>query len=104
MDSRTFRERLQRSKHLALKNSLYHWKNIEVQMSKMAYMTICNTSYGKNKGRKSNMQFDSQPQKISNRPNPRVCMWRVTHHWKALDESYNFASNLISIRGLSVEL
>ncbi len=35
MDSQTFIERLQRSKHLALKSYLYHRKVIEVQMSKM---------------------------------------------------------------------
>jgi len=28
----------------------------------------------------------------------------VTHHWKALEESYNFASDLIPIGGLSKEL
>jgi hypothetical protein len=28
----------------------------------------------------------------------------VTHHWKALDESYKFASNLIPIGGLGKEL
>jgi hypothetical protein len=30
VDSQTFREQLQRLKHLALKSSLYHWKAIEV--------------------------------------------------------------------------
>jgi hypothetical protein len=36
VDSRTFRERLQRSKHLTLGNYLYHWKAMEVCMSKMS--------------------------------------------------------------------
>jgi hypothetical protein len=35
-DSRNFRVRLQRQKHLALRCSLYCWKGLEVQMSKMA--------------------------------------------------------------------
>jgi hypothetical protein len=35
MDFWTFREWLQRSKHLALRNPLYHRKDIEVYMSKM---------------------------------------------------------------------
>jgi hypothetical protein len=35
MDSRTFREWLQRSKHIALRSFLYHWKTIEMQMSKI---------------------------------------------------------------------
>ncbi len=34
-DSQNFRIRLQRSKHLALGCSLYHWKVIKVSMSKM---------------------------------------------------------------------
>jgi hypothetical protein len=29
---------------------------------------------------------------------------RVTYHWKAFNESYNFASNLISIRGFHLKL
>jgi hypothetical protein len=33
-----------------------------------------------------------------------VCKWRATYYWRALDKSYNFASNLISIRGLHAKL
>jgi len=33
-----------------------------------------------------------------------VCRWRETYCWKALDEEYNFALNLISIRGLNAKL
>jgi len=51
-----------------------------------------------------NWQFDSQPLKVRNRPNPGVCRWSATHHWKALKENYKFASNLIQIRGLSEKL
>jgi len=33
-----------------------------------------------------------------------MCMWRATYRWKALNESYNFVSVLISIRGLHAKL
>jgi len=33
-----------------------------------------------------------------------VCRWRATYHWKALDEAYNCALYLISIRGLHTKL
>jgi hypothetical protein len=70
----------------------------------MTRLDICNTSYGKKKGRESNWQFDSRPQKVGNRPDFRVCRWSMIHHWKTLDESYNFASDLIPIGGLSKKL
>jgi hypothetical protein len=43
-------------------------------------------------------------QKVENRPDPGVFRWSATHCWKALDESYKFASNLIPIGGLSKKL
>jgi len=42
--------------------------------------------------------------KVGNRPDPSVCRWSAIHCWKALNESYKFALDLISIRGLSKEL
>jgi hypothetical protein len=51
------------------------------------------------KGQESNWQFNSRPLKVRNRPNPGVRRWSVTHHWKALDESYKFALDLIQIGG-----
>jgi hypothetical protein len=36
VDSQNFKERFQKSKHLALWSSLYHWKAIETYMSKMS--------------------------------------------------------------------
>jgi hypothetical protein len=33
-----------------------------------------------------------------------MCMWHVTYHWKAFDEGYNFALDLISIRGFHTKL
>jgi hypothetical protein len=70
----------------------------------MSHSDICSTSYGRKKGRESNWQFDSQPLKVGNRPDPDVCKWSATHRWKALEESYKFSSNFILIRGLSREL
>jgi hypothetical protein len=71
---------------------------------RMSHLDTCNTSYGQKKGRESNWQFDSRPQKVGNRPDPSVCRWSATNRWKALEESYKFASDLIPIRGLSREL
>ncbi len=70
----------------------------------MSHLDIYNASYGKKKGRESNWQFDFWSLKVGNRPDPSVCRWSATHHWKALDESYKFASDLIPIGGLSKEL
>jgi len=42
--------------------------------------------------------------KSRNRPDPGVCRWSATHRWKALEESYKLALDLIPIRGLSREL
>jgi len=33
-----------------------------------------------------------------------VCRWRATYRWKDCDEDYNFALNLIPIRGLHTKL
>jgi hypothetical protein len=33
-----------------------------------------------------------------------VCRWHATYHWKNLDKGYNFALDLISIRGFHVKL
>jgi hypothetical protein len=64
---------------------------------RMSHLDICNTSYGRKKGRESNWQFDSRPLKVRNRLGPGVCRWSATHRWKALEERYKFALNLISI-------
>ncbi len=42
--------------------------------------------------------------KVENQPDSDACRWSVTHHWKALDESYNFALDLVPIGGLNKEL
>ncbi len=69
--------------------------------ARMSHLVICNTSYGKKKGRESNWQFDSRPLKVGNRPNSDACRWSVTCRWKALDKSYKFALDIITIGGLS---
>jgi len=74
------------------------------KMDHMTHLDIWNTSYGQKKGRESNWQFDSRPLKFGNRPDLLRCKWRVTYHWKALNDSYNFVSDLISIRGLHRKL
>jgi hypothetical protein len=70
----------------------------------MSHLDNCSTIYGKNKGQESNWRFDSRPLKVGNQPDSGVCRWSATHRWKALNESYEFASNLIPIRGLSKKL
>jgi len=71
---------------------------------RMGHLDICNSSYGQKKGRESNCQFDSQPLKVGNRPLPDVSSRSATWSWKALDESYNFGSNLVPIRVWGEEL
>jgi len=70
----------------------------------IGHLDIYCTSYGKEKGRKSNCQFDFRPLKVKNRHDPSACRWSATHLWKALEEGYKFAWDLIPIRGLSKEL
>ncbi len=65
---------------------------------------ICSPSYGQEKGRESNWQFDSRPLKVGNRPLPDVRFERATWHWKDLDEGYNFGLDLVVIQLCSREL
>jgi hypothetical protein len=50
------------------------------------------------------LAIDSQPLKVKNRYDLLACKWCATYRSKALDEGYNFALDLISIRGLHVKL
>jgi len=70
----------------------------------MTHLDIWNTNYSQKKGRESNWQFDSQPLKVGNRFDFLAWRWHVTCHWKALDKSYNFTLDFISIRGLHTKL
>ncbi len=71
---------------------------------RMGHSDICSSSYGRKKGWESNWQFDSQPQKVENQPDPSVYRWSAAHRWKALEQSYKFSLDLVPIRGLSREL
>jgi hypothetical protein len=72
--------------------------------ARIAHLNIQNTSYGQKKGRESNCQFYSRPEKVRNRPHLLGCRGRATYHWKALDDSYNFTLDCISIRGMFAKL
>jgi len=75
-----------------------------LKWARIAHLDIWNVSYGQKKGRESNCQFDSRPQKFGNRPDLLSCRGRATYRWKDLDESYNFSSDRISIGGLLAKL
>jgi len=72
--------------------------------ARMGHLDIWNTSYGKKKGRQSNCQFDSRPLKVRNRLDLIAWRWSAIHRWKALEENYKFALDLMPIGGLSKEL
>jgi hypothetical protein len=72
--------------------------------ARMTHLDIWNTTYGQKKGWESNYQCDSWPRKVKNRPNSLTCRWHATHHWKALDEGYNFALNHIPVEGMQNKL
>jgi hypothetical protein len=65
----------------------------------MTHLDTLNTSYGQEKGKESNWQFDSWPLKVRNHPNSLACKWRVTYHWKALNNFYNSVLDFTSIEG-----
>jgi hypothetical protein len=71
---------------------------------RMSHLDIYSLSYQQKKGWESNCQFDSRPLKVRNRPDSDVFRRSATWIWKALKESYNIASDLIPIRGLSKKL
>jgi len=75
-----------------------------LKWARIAHLDIWNISYGQKKGRESNCQFDSRPQKVGNRPNLLSCRGRATYRWKALNESYNFSLDCTSIGGLLAKL
>jgi hypothetical protein len=75
-----------------------------LKWARIAHLDVWNTSYGQKKGRESNCEFDSRPQKVGNRPDLLSFRGRATYRWKDLDESYNFALDRIMIRGLLAKL
>jgi hypothetical protein len=70
----------------------------------MSHFDIYSTSYGQKKGWESNWQFDSRPLKIGNQPDSNICKRSATWRWRALEENYMIASDLILIGGLSKKL
>jgi hypothetical protein len=66
---------------------------------RMNDLDIFSLSYEQKKG-----QFDSWPLKVGNRPDPDVYKRSATWRWKALEESYKIALDLVPIRGLSKKL
>jgi len=79
-------------------------KHRRLKWARIDHLDIWNISYGQKKGRESNCQFDSQPQKVKNRLDLLSYRGRATYCWKSLDESYNFASDCTSIGGLLAKL
>jgi len=75
-----------------------------LKWARVVHLDIWNTSYGQKKGWESNCQFDSRAEKVRNRLNLLGFRGHVTYRWKALDESYNFALDHISIGGLLAKL
>jgi len=71
---------------------------------RIGHLDICSPSYGQNKGRESNWQFDSRPLKVGNRPLPDLGIESATWRWKDLDEGYNFGLDLVVIKLYSREL
>jgi hypothetical protein len=90
------------------------WSNIYIienllkrrylKWARIAHLDIQNTSYGQKKDRKSNWQFDSRLLKVQNRPEFLLCRQRVTYRWRALNKGYNFALDLVVIRGFHKKL
>jgi hypothetical protein len=79
-----------------------------LKWSRIAHLDIWNASYDQKKVWESNSRefasFDSRPLKVGNRPEILGWRRRATYCWKALDESYNFALDRTSIRGLLAKL
>jgi len=82
-------------------------KLLELRCLKGALIThldIWNIIYGQKKGRESNCQFDSRPEKVKNRPDLLSFRQRATYRWKALDKNYNFILDRTLIQDLFARL
>jgi hypothetical protein len=82
-------------------------KLLERRCLKWACMTHLNFETQvmvKRRDRNQIAKLDFRPLKVWNRPNFFACKWCATLCWKALDEGYNFAWNLILIRSLHTKL
>jgi hypothetical protein len=102
MDSQIFKEWLQGSKLIRLRSFLYHWELLERRCLKWARITLLDNLKHKlwsKEGPGVKMSIWLPTSKVKNRPDFLVCRWHATYHWKALDDGYNFALDLISIWG-----
>jgi hypothetical protein len=71
---------------------------------RIGHLDICSPSYRQKKGRESNWQFDSRPQKVGNQLAPNVRWGSVTWRWKTLKKGYKFGSDLVPIGGQGEKL
>jgi hypothetical protein len=71
---------------------------------RIGHLDIYSPSYGPKKGRESNWQFDSRPQKVGNRPLPDLRIESAIRRWKDLNEGYKFGLDFVAIRPGSREL
>jgi hypothetical protein len=107
VDSRIFIKRLQRSKFIGLKSSLYHQKNLGTWISELGLHDPFRQLKHKlwpNEGPEVKLAIDSWPLKVGNCPDFLAWRWCTTYYWKAFNKGYNFASNLILIGGLHTKL
>jgi hypothetical protein len=107
MDSRIFKGQLQGSKLIGLRCSFYHWKALKTEMSEMGlhdpFGHLKHKLWPKERlGVKLAIWLPTtKSQELTRFP----CLQMVYDQLlKAFDKGYNFASNLISIRGLRTKL
>jgi hypothetical protein len=112
MDFPIFKEQFHGSNPIKLRIPYIIGKILErrcLKWARMTHLDTSNTSYGQKKGRESNCQFPEflllgnwEIRKLN--PDFLACKWHATCYWKAIDNGYNFPSNLISIGGLHTKL
>jgi hypothetical protein len=71
---------------------------------RIGHLDIYSPSYGQEKGRESNWQFDSRPLKVGNRWLLDIQIGSAIRRWKDLNEGYNFRLNIVAIQLCSREL
>jgi hypothetical protein len=75
-----------------------------LKWARMTHLDIWNASYRQKKGRESNWQFDFRPLKVGNHPDFLMFRCHATYCWKDLYDGYNFAADIISIRGFHTKI
>jgi hypothetical protein len=107
MDSWIFIGKLQGSKFSKLRSSLYNWKALEMQMSKMgSYDPFGHLKHKLWPKEGPGIKLAIWLLTTKSWKSPRFTYLKVVRHihWKALDEGYNFALDLTSIKGLHTKL